>query len=162
MKSIFASVTVVFPVLDQPTAFYLLGSILYFVGCMAILGPMFAPKFAQRHTKAPRGRNVTSVILSRPRRDNTGAPGHRSNNSFSGLDTSGSVHECRNGSNLISYESGGSSGLKIKSGCDSLSSTKQADPSPGSALPPQPTSRHIKKMSTTREEKESFSEASFH
>lgn len=70
-------VSIVIVVMNQPTAYYLVSSVMTCVGCMAILGPMFGPKFAQRNKKEPRGRMASSVVIR-------GKP-----TGISGLDNSG-------------------------------------------------------------------------
>lgn len=56
-------VTMVFVVISNPTAYYVVASVMICVGCMAILGPMFGPKFAQRNIKQPRGRMAASIVM---------------------------------------------------------------------------------------------------
>lgn len=57
--------TIVFTVMSQPTAFYLVSSVMITVGCIAILAPMFGPKFLKRNMREPRGRMASSIVMRR-------------------------------------------------------------------------------------------------
>ncbi|CAB9521755.1 Gamma-aminobutyric acid (GABA) B receptor [Seminavis robusta] len=174
-------IMIVFPVLDQPTAFYLLSSMLFFVGCCSILGPMFLPKFALRNTRAPRGRNAASVAIRRNGKSTVGRSVYMSG--ISGIDNSGGFNSggSGSGSRLMSVRSAHGSGGSnfIRHGSSSLqtgtyhgvSTRPSADISPfGSSSMAFRTSSsdHVRSgrgargtLSTTPEERDSVSE-SFH
>ena len=49
-------------VMDNPTAFFLLSSIVICVGCLSILLPIFIPKYLERHTKEPSKRKAQNMM----------------------------------------------------------------------------------------------------
>ncbi|CAB9508681.1 Gamma-aminobutyric acid (GABA) B receptor [Seminavis robusta] len=63
-ETILLGVPIIFVVFGNPSAYYLIASIVLSIGCLAIIVPMFLPKYLQRHTKAPKGR-ASSQDLSR-------------------------------------------------------------------------------------------------
>ena len=52
-------------VMDDPTAFFLVSTLILCIGCLSILLPVFVPKWLQRHTEAPKGRKANSLFTRR-------------------------------------------------------------------------------------------------
>jgi hypothetical protein len=44
-------------VMNDPTAFFMVATIVIVVGCLSVLIPIFLPKYWQRHVQEPKGRN---------------------------------------------------------------------------------------------------------
>ena len=101
-------ITVIFAVINQPKAFYLVSCIVLCLGCLSFLLPVFLPKYWQRNAKAPRGRMSTSVITRRP---------NHSGNSASALGSGvsapyGSALSSAPGSGLSTHD------VRMSSSCD--------------------------------------------
>jgi len=54
--------TTIVAVLDQPTAFFFVMTMIVCIACMSILLPVFVPKYLQRHAKEGTGRKTASLL----------------------------------------------------------------------------------------------------
>ena len=149
--------------MNNPTAYYLVSSVMVCVGCMAILGPMFGPKFAQRNKKEPRGRMASSVVIG-GRGKPTGISG-LGNSVASSARHSHSRSGFRGGSGFSSSNEGPGSSKGVNSG--TFHHTKRShDDELGpfvSTTKPRASTEHVQRTKplTTYEEEDDLS-ASFH
>ncbi|CAB9526106.1 Gamma-aminobutyric acid (GABA) B receptor [Seminavis robusta] len=49
-------------VMEDPTSFFVVSTLVIVIGCLSILLPVFLPKYWQRHAKEPKGRKAISLL----------------------------------------------------------------------------------------------------